>query len=666
MNNDLRPINTISNFKRFCMTIGELPTSYLETMTYYEMLVWFTEYMKNTIIPTINNNGLAVQELQDKYIELKSYVDDYFTNLDVQQEINNKLDAMAESGQLTDIIAQYLGLAGILVFNTINDMKNATNLVNGSSVKTLGFYNINDKGGAYYKIRTITNEDVIDEMTIIALNDETLIAELILEDTMNNMQLGIIGDGITDVYQKLNTFFGLNILNYELIDGEYLIDGDLSLTSNSKIYSKNSIIRRKTNSLNTYFMLNVGNIQNVVIDGLHLIGDKDTHTGTSGEWGYGIHVYGSTNVVIKNTIIEKTWGDGIYIGYKYSEQNPQPCDNITIDNCKVVSCSRNGYSICAGKYIKLLNSYCTDVKRIEPKSGIDIESEGPDGVDLILDFIEVINFTSEGNTYGITTRINNDFNSIVISNHKSVNEAMGLVIFGINNKGNMIYENSNIIKSRSCAISITKKNNNLLTLRNIVIDSRTISDNTHNYLGAIQINTNSADSGNIIIDDIKLVKSFSDLYEYQDIICETGTGTLTLLDLYNIFSKKYLCLNNASNNGVTLNNCKFYSTSIGATINLDEHTIFNLVNIYEPLGDATYRNIKNNLPDGTYEIQLSNNTVPFFMYIVFDSEYTVYTADSQTAVSNTHRTSTKGGYMKFIKYGNIITILESTFTPYTA
>ena len=81
MNNDLRPINTIPNFKRFCMTIGELPTSYLETMTYYEMLVWFTEYMKNTIIPTINNNGLAVQELQDKYIELKSYVDDYFTNL---------------------------------------------------------------------------------------------------------------------------------------------------------------------------------------------------------------------------------------------------------------------------------------------------------------------------------------------------------------------------------------------------------------------------------------------------------------------------------------------------------------------------------------------------------------------------------------------------------
>ena len=152
MNNDLRPINTISNFKRFCMTIGELPTSYLETMTYYEMLVWFTEYMKNTIILTINNNGLAVEELQDKYIELKSYVDNYFTNLDVQQEINNKLDQMVQDGTLDQIIQQYLISSAIWGFDTVADMKQATNLIEGSYAKTLGYYEKNDGGGATYKI----------------------------------------------------------------------------------------------------------------------------------------------------------------------------------------------------------------------------------------------------------------------------------------------------------------------------------------------------------------------------------------------------------------------------------------------------------------------------------------------------------------------------------
>ena len=208
MNNDLRPINTLPNFKRFCMTIGELPTSYLETMTYYEMLVWFTEYMKNTIIPTINNNGLAIQELQDKYIELKSFVDNYFDNLDVQEEINNKLDEMAESGQLTDIIAQYLGLAGMLVFNTVSDMKLAENLVNGSICQTLGYYEINDGGKSIYKIRNITNQDIIDEGSIIALSDENLIAELI-NNEINVDQFGAKGDDTTNDYTSF-----VNAINY--------------------------------------------------------------------------------------------------------------------------------------------------------------------------------------------------------------------------------------------------------------------------------------------------------------------------------------------------------------------------------------------------------------------------------------------------------------------
>ena len=128
MNNNLQPINTIPNFKRFCMTIGELPTSYLETMTYYEMLVWFTEYMKNTIIPTINNNGLAVQELQDKYIELKNFVDNYFDNLDVQEEINNKLDQMVQDGTLQEIIASYLNSKAVFGFDNVESMKQSTNI----------------------------------------------------------------------------------------------------------------------------------------------------------------------------------------------------------------------------------------------------------------------------------------------------------------------------------------------------------------------------------------------------------------------------------------------------------------------------------------------------------------------------------------------------------
>ena len=195
----MKSIETLRPFTRFCCTIGNLPTSYMESLTYEEQLIWLCNYLENTVIPTVNNNAEAVKELQDLYVVLKDYVDNYFNNLDVQEEINNKLDQMAESGQLTDIIAQYLQLAGMLTFNTVADMKSAENLVNGSTCKTLGYFTINDGGTASYKIRNITNQDVIDEGSLIALRDKNLVAELIINRAeINVAQFGIKGDGTYD------------------------------------------------------------------------------------------------------------------------------------------------------------------------------------------------------------------------------------------------------------------------------------------------------------------------------------------------------------------------------------------------------------------------------------------------------------------------------------
>ena len=98
--NENNEVQYLKPFKRFCMSIGELPTSYLETMTYYEMLVWLTKYLGEQVVPTVNNNSEVVEELQN-------YVANYFDNLDVQDEINNKLDEMAQDGTLASIIVNY-------------------------------------------------------------------------------------------------------------------------------------------------------------------------------------------------------------------------------------------------------------------------------------------------------------------------------------------------------------------------------------------------------------------------------------------------------------------------------------------------------------------------------------------------------------------------------
>ena len=179
MNEEIKTnVKTLTPFRRFCMTIGELPTSYIETMSYYEMLMWFTKYLSDTVIPAINNNADAVTELQNLFKELQEYVNDYFDNLDIQTEVDNKLDEMAESGELAEIIAQYLEVASVLGFDTKADLKSADNLVNGSIAKTIGESTYNDGKGSFYKIRTITSGDTIDDNNILALaNFPTLIAE---------------------------------------------------------------------------------------------------------------------------------------------------------------------------------------------------------------------------------------------------------------------------------------------------------------------------------------------------------------------------------------------------------------------------------------------------------------------------------------------------------
>lgn len=77
-----------------------IPLAFDESMSYYETLCGILAYLKNTIIPTLNNNAEATAEVQQLYINLKNYVDNYFKNLDVQGQLNNILQEEVESGKL--------------------------------------------------------------------------------------------------------------------------------------------------------------------------------------------------------------------------------------------------------------------------------------------------------------------------------------------------------------------------------------------------------------------------------------------------------------------------------------------------------------------------------------------------------------------------------------
>lgn len=217
------PTMRVPPIKKICMTIGQLPASYVESMSYYEMLVWFIHYLRDDIIPVVNANGEATQELQELFVELQNYVNNYFDNLDVQDEIDHKLDEMVEDGTLENILNNYTQLTK--VYNTYTDMIADTGLVDDQKVKTLGYYAINDGGSAYYYITDTADENAIQFET----GTTGLYATLIVENnTLYSKQFGLKGDGETDETTALQSFYDYNP-NYTkvLSEGTYLISDTL-------------------------------------------------------------------------------------------------------------------------------------------------------------------------------------------------------------------------------------------------------------------------------------------------------------------------------------------------------------------------------------------------------------------------------------------------------
>lgn len=224
---NLKPTERVTgSFTKYCQKV--IPLYFDESMSYYEQLCSFTNKL-HEVISVVNNNGESIDELQNLYEQLKLYVDDYFKNLDVQNEINNKLDEMASSGELQEIISKYLDSTAIFGFTNVEEMINAQNLINGSYAKTTGYYNINDNGGATYKIRTRTFDDVIDNGSIIAMKNENLVAELIITGKINAMNWGL---------NESNFSEKLNIILQKFDDpiyipyGDYIINEPININKN--------------------------------------------------------------------------------------------------------------------------------------------------------------------------------------------------------------------------------------------------------------------------------------------------------------------------------------------------------------------------------------------------------------------------------------------------
>ena len=229
----------IPKFRRFVLQNFPFIEEDFDALTDYALICKVVEYL-NKVIDSQNGLVSEVELLEGLFNELKNYVDTYFDNLDVQEEINNKLDEMADDGTLQEIVADYLNSKAVFGFDNVASMKTASNLIDGSYAHTLGYHTKNDGGASLYKIRKITNDDTIDEKFIIEMNDgaDDLVAELIVVGTIQPEMVGAYGDGTHDdsdaIQACLSSTYPISLTKSYLINStlnvgghnEYVIKGE--------------------------------------------------------------------------------------------------------------------------------------------------------------------------------------------------------------------------------------------------------------------------------------------------------------------------------------------------------------------------------------------------------------------------------------------------------
>lgn len=115
----------IPPFKRFALENFPFIEEDFDALTNWQLFCKIIKYLNN-VIESQNNVSEAMVNLTDAFNELQKvltdefndlhdYVYNYFANLDVQEEINIKLDEMAQDGTLETIVARYVVGLGVNV-----------------------------------------------------------------------------------------------------------------------------------------------------------------------------------------------------------------------------------------------------------------------------------------------------------------------------------------------------------------------------------------------------------------------------------------------------------------------------------------------------------------------------------------------------------------------
>jgi parallel beta-helix repeat protein len=160
-------------------------------------------------------------------------------------------------------------------------------------------------------------------------------------------------------------------------DGIYLIDPNRSVIMRDNItlaLSQQAVLKAIPVSTRSNAVVQATNCANIRIYGGRIVGERQAHTGTSGEWGMGIRLEGCRSVNVEDIAIEQCWGDGIYVGATTAGGESR---NITVARCTSRNNRRQGMSITGCIGASITDCVFSDTSGTAPSAGVDLEPNEP-------------------------------------------------------------------------------------------------------------------------------------------------------------------------------------------------------------------------------------------------------------------------------------------------
>ena len=237
---------------------------------------------------------------------------------------------------------------------------------------------------------SVTNGTLIGQRSSLKVNSKkTVFYDIALSGLWNVEEIfsnwfdfGEIADDNTRNFQNLCVLTNDECQGViHISEGDYPVEltsdniSCLKPNSNTGIVLDGNIMLQP-NALKEYNIIDITKKTNVIISGKgSLVGDVDKHKGRYGEWGMGLNITSSKDIIIKDILIKNCWGDCIYLGQSKIASD-EYSENVRIEHVTCEAGRRQGLSLIAGKNIQIKNSRFINTGKIKytaPGRGIDIE-----------------------------------------------------------------------------------------------------------------------------------------------------------------------------------------------------------------------------------------------------------------------------------------------------